>query len=262
MSLSRQQRLETVPSSQQRFFLSAAEPVYSQLQCSICGGLVRKATASKVCLHRFCGNCLEQYLRDSATDAADAAAANDDDDHYDGECVAPCPQCGKPLGLPGQLRADPEFDALVHAIVKDASQFERWREAQQEEAQEAQRQRDNRLDEALASDHAGAERAGTDEHIAVRLVYANESERRSGGGGAAMTSVPPPPTTTPIIRVARDAPVPALATRIAEVAGCGGDGGERVVVLGRDGERLPGADVEATVRDVLRADGAIAYFIR
>ena len=56
-------------------------------------------------MHRFCGPCIERWLRACAPENT-------------------CPSCREPLGSRRAARADARFDAVVAALYGDVDRFE------------------------------------------------------------------------------------------------------------------------------------------
>lgn len=73
------------------------------LSCPICMGTYQNVAVVKDCLHRFCEECIERWLRTG---------------HQD------CPKCRQRIPSRRSLRADPIFQRIVRRLFPDVARFE------------------------------------------------------------------------------------------------------------------------------------------
>merc|ERR1712127_258666 len=67
----------------------------SEFQCPICLGYMKKTAIVMECLHRFCGECIQKYLRLGKKE---------------------CPSCRIHIPTRRSLRPDPTFDSIIECI--------------------------------------------------------------------------------------------------------------------------------------------------
>uniref|UniRef100_A0A7S4UPT0 RING-type domain-containing protein n=2 Tax=Guillardia theta TaxID=55529 RepID=A0A7S4UPT0_GUITH len=75
----------------------------AELTCPICLSIVRSTHTFMECLHRFCQECIEKYLRLGQKE---------------------CPKCRVKVSSRRALRADPQFDKLIQAFYPDIDAYE------------------------------------------------------------------------------------------------------------------------------------------
>ena len=78
------------------------------VRCIICRDIIRETRTISVCMHRFCKECIESWLR--------TKAEND------------CPHCRQKFASRRDCKPDPQFDRLVSAIFGDLT----WSETHDE----------------------------------------------------------------------------------------------------------------------------------
>jgi len=75
----------------------------AELTCPICLSIVRSTHTFMECLHRFCQECIEKYLRLGQKE---------------------CPKCRVKVSSRRALRADPAFDKLIQRFYPDIDAYE------------------------------------------------------------------------------------------------------------------------------------------
>mmetsp|Transcript_17941 Transcript_17941/g.40706 ORF Transcript_17941/g.40706 Transcript_17941/m.40706 type:complete len:492 (-) Transcript_17941:139-1614(-) len=75
----------------------------AELTCPICLSIVRSTHTFMECLHRFCQECIEKYLRLGQKE---------------------CPKCRVKVSSRRALRPDPQFDKLIQAFYPDIDAYE------------------------------------------------------------------------------------------------------------------------------------------
>mmetsp|Transcript_35414 Transcript_35414/g.84570 ORF Transcript_35414/g.84570 Transcript_35414/m.84570 type:complete len:286 (+) Transcript_35414:46-903(+) len=81
--------------------------INAAFQCPICLGYIKNCRTVMECLHRFCEDCIEKYIRLGKKE---------------------CPQCRKPVPSRRSLRTDKSFDALMRSIHGDVDEIEKYQE--------------------------------------------------------------------------------------------------------------------------------------
>ncbi|PSC75175.1 E3 ubiquitin-ligase RING1a isoform B [Micractinium conductrix] len=81
------------------------DAVLEHCRCSICMGIVKNARTVSACMHRFCKDCIEAWLRTQIENN--------------------CPQCRAKFASKRDCKADPSFDLLLGALFGDIPDFER-----------------------------------------------------------------------------------------------------------------------------------------
>lgn len=76
-------------------------------------GKIKKARVATTCLHRFCADCIERWLRDETSGRERQA----DDIKY-------CPACRTPVRSRRDFRPDANFDQLMRALYGDVAEYE------------------------------------------------------------------------------------------------------------------------------------------
>mmetsp|Transcript_22333 Transcript_22333/g.61935 ORF Transcript_22333/g.61935 Transcript_22333/m.61935 type:complete len:136 (+) Transcript_22333:395-802(+) len=87
------------------------EATRQSTRCPICFGIIKRCRTVKVCLHRFCADCIEQVLREP-------------------ECPNECPSCRTHIPHRRALHADTRFDSLIRTLYGDVVELERQEEEQ------------------------------------------------------------------------------------------------------------------------------------
>eukprot|EP00887_Chlorella_sp_A99_P004117 scaffold23.g4117.t1 len=78
--------------------------VIEHCRCPICMGIVRNTRAVSACMHRFCKDCIEAWLRTQIENN--------------------CPQCRVKFASKRDCKPDPVFDQLVGTLFGDIERFE------------------------------------------------------------------------------------------------------------------------------------------
>lgn len=78
--------------------------VKTELTCPICLGIIRNTLAFMECLHRFCAECIQKYLRMGQNE---------------------CPKCRKHCPSRRSLRPDKRFDSLINSLFPSTEELEK-----------------------------------------------------------------------------------------------------------------------------------------
>lgn len=81
--------------------------INAAFQCPICLGYIKNCRTVMECLHRFCEDCIEKYIRLGKKE---------------------CPQCRKPVPSRRSLRTDKSFDALMKSIHGNVDEIEKYQD--------------------------------------------------------------------------------------------------------------------------------------
>lgn len=162
-------------------------------------GIVRSARLVGTCMHRFCGPCIERWLRACAPENT-------------------CPSCREPLGSRRAARADARFDAVVAALYGNVDSFENGEceegaggkkalEAAIEEGKAV-----GRAIKAAAAERAAARKQGRSSSLANNNRAARLSAPPIPPPVAAQQIVPrPPPVASQVVYQQQQAPAGAVA---------------------------------------------------
>jgi len=87
----------------QATMLLSTSGLSEDLSCPICMGTYQRVMVVKDCLHRFCSECIEKWLRSG---------------HQD------CPQCRNRIPSRRSLRPDPIFERMIRRLFPNVKEFE------------------------------------------------------------------------------------------------------------------------------------------
>lgn len=84
-------------------FKVSLESIHDEVKCPICLGIISNTRTFMECLHRFCAECIEKYIRVRKKE---------------------CPQCRMHCSSKRSLRPDKRFDSLINALYPDRQTIE------------------------------------------------------------------------------------------------------------------------------------------
>jgi len=95
--------LQDAKTELQATMLLSTSGLSEDLSCPICMGTYQRVMVVKNCLHRFCSECIEKWLRSG---------------HQD------CPKCRNRIPSRRSLRPDPIFERMIHRLFPNVKEFE------------------------------------------------------------------------------------------------------------------------------------------
>ncbi|KAK9863188.1 hypothetical protein WJX84_004125 [Apatococcus fuscideae] len=76
----------------------------AETRCPVCLGVIRDARLVSVCMHRFCAECIEKWLRNAKENS--------------------CPQCREPMQSRRDCKRDVRFDRLLSVLYGNVERYE------------------------------------------------------------------------------------------------------------------------------------------
>ncbi|KAK9844788.1 hypothetical protein WJX74_006846 [Apatococcus lobatus] len=76
----------------------------AETRCPVCLGVIRDARLVSVCMHRFCAECIEKWLRNAKENS--------------------CPQCREPMQSRRDCKRDVRFDRLLSVLYGNVDRYE------------------------------------------------------------------------------------------------------------------------------------------
>lgn len=107
LSLYEQERPVLAAVNDDKEVLFKANEINQFITCPVCLAIIHKTMTVMECLHRFCESCIEKCLRMGRKE---------------------CPTCRIKCSSRRSLRADPNFDALIHKLYPDLEEYRSKRE--------------------------------------------------------------------------------------------------------------------------------------
>ncbi|XP_028112287.1 putative E3 ubiquitin-protein ligase RING1a [Camellia sinensis] len=91
------------PANLPEWLLVKLPALRTYVQCPICLGIIKKTRTVTECLHRYCRECIDKWMRMGNKE---------------------CPACRTHCASQHSLRDDPRFDALIHFLYDDIEKYE------------------------------------------------------------------------------------------------------------------------------------------
>ncbi|CAL5391555.1 unnamed protein product [Camellia sinensis] len=91
------------PANLPEWLLVKLPALRTYVQCPICLGIIKKTRTVTECLHRYCRECIDKWMRMGNKE---------------------CPACRTHCASQHSLRDDPRFDALIHFLCDDIEKYE------------------------------------------------------------------------------------------------------------------------------------------